>query len=105
MGGELRPDKCSHTVHEMKPTKNDGWEYVKAIPEKLATKETTDTDELQPAVDDLWKDINADELDKLLYGVFWKLVKRNRKVITFRITRHGVLYVCIPALKRYVSRF
>ena len=45
-GGELRPDKCSYTVHEMKPTKNDEWEYVKATPEKLATKEATDTDEL-----------------------------------------------------------
>ena len=46
VGGELRPDKCSYTVHEMKPTKDGGWKYVKATPNKPASKEETDTDKL-----------------------------------------------------------
>ena len=45
----------------MKPTKNGGWEYVKATPNKPSSKEATDTDEL----DDLWEDMDADELDDL----------------------------------------
>ena len=28
VGGELRPEKCSYTVHSMRPTKNGEWEYV-----------------------------------------------------------------------------
>ena len=46
VGGELQPDKCSCTVHEMKPTKDDGWGYVKETPNKPASKEETDTDKL-----------------------------------------------------------
>ena len=49
MGGELRPDKCSYTVHRMKPTNNGDWEYVK---EKSATA-TKAADEDQEELDDL----------------------------------------------------
>jgi len=28
VGGELRPDKCSYTVHHMRPKKDGEWEYV-----------------------------------------------------------------------------
>ena len=44
----------------MKPTKDDGWGYVKETPNKPASKEATDTDEL----DDLWEDMYANELDE-----------------------------------------
>ena len=53
VGGELRPDKCSYTIHEMKPTKNGKREYLKATLDKLETKGATDIDEL----DDLWEDM------------------------------------------------
>ena len=33
VGGDVRPDKCSYTVHRIKPTKDREWEYVR---EKLA---------------------------------------------------------------------
>ena len=58
VGGEMRPDKCSCMVHEMKPTKDGGWEYVKATPNKPESKEAMDTDEL----DNLWEDMDADKL-------------------------------------------
>ena len=28
VGGELRPEKCSYTVHSMRPTNTGEWEYV-----------------------------------------------------------------------------
>ena len=61
VGGELRPDKCSYTVHELKPTKDGGWEYVKEAPNKLASKEVTYINKL----DDLREGMNANELDEL----------------------------------------
>ena len=45
----------------MKPTKDGKWEYVKEAPTKLASKEATPTDKL----DDLWEDLDANELDEL----------------------------------------
>ena len=61
MRGELRLDKCSYTVHRMKPTKNGDWEYIK---EKLATA-TKKADEDQEELDDLWEDMDEDKLDEL----------------------------------------
>ena len=49
MGGELRLEKCSYTVHRVKPTKNGDWEDVK---EKSATA-TNATSEDQEELDDL----------------------------------------------------
>ena len=60
-GGELRPDKCSYTVHRMKPSKNGDWEYIK---EKLATA-AKKTYEDQEELDDLWEDMDEDELDDM----------------------------------------
>ena len=59
MGGEIRPDKCSHMVHKMRPTNE--WECVK---EKLVAppsgKTTTTTN-----LDNLWKDMDDNEHDDL----------------------------------------
>ena len=49
VGGELRLDKCSYTVHTMKSTGNVDWEYAK---EKPATA-TKDASEDQEELDDL----------------------------------------------------
>ena len=59
--GEPRPDNCSYTVHKMKPTNNGNWEYVK---EKSGTA-TKPAGEDQEEIDDLWEDMNEDELDDL----------------------------------------
>ena len=61
VGGELRPDKCSYTVHEMKPTKDGRWECVKEAPNKPASKEARHIGKL----DGLWEDMDVNELDKL----------------------------------------
>ena len=61
MGGELRPDKCSYTVHRMKPTNNGNWEYVK---EKSVTA-TKAVGKDQEELDDIWEGMNKDELDNL----------------------------------------
>ena len=34
VGGELRPEKCSYTIHEMRQTKTGEWEYAKTTPVK-----------------------------------------------------------------------
>ena len=31
VGGELRPDKCSYTVHEMRATGDGDWKYVQEV--------------------------------------------------------------------------
>ena len=61
VGGELRPDKCSYTVHRMQPTKSGEWEYIK---DKLV-KRTEKSDEDQEELDDLWEDMDDNELDDL----------------------------------------
>ena len=61
VGGELRPDKCSYTIHKMKPTKNGEWECAKATPDKPAAKGANNVDKLN----DLWKDMDADKLEEL----------------------------------------
>ena len=60
VGGELRPGRCSYTVHRMKPTKNGDWEYVK---EKSATA-TTAAGKDQEELDDLWEDMYEDEFGR-----------------------------------------
>ena len=49
-------NRCSYTVHRMKPTKNSNWVYVK---EKSVTA-TKDADEDQEELDNLWEDTNED---------------------------------------------
>ena len=44
VGGELRPEECSYTIHEMRQTKNGKWEYVKTTLDKQELKGAT-TDE------------------------------------------------------------
>ena len=61
VGGELRPDTCSYTVHRMKPAKNGEWENIE---EKLATP-TKKADEDKEELDDLWEDMDEDELNNL----------------------------------------
>ena len=61
VGGELRPAKCLYTVHRMKPTENGDWEYIKEKLVKVLEKAEEDQEEL----DELWKDMDEDELNKL----------------------------------------
>ena len=61
IGGELKPVKCSYTVHLMRPTKNGEWEYVKGEPEERMSDTSTPTEDL----DKLWEDMDEDELDDL----------------------------------------
>ena len=58
VGGELRPDKCLYTVHRMQPTKSGDWEYIK---DKLV-KSPEKADEDQEELDNLWEDMDEDEL-------------------------------------------
>ena len=39
VGGELRPDKCSYTVHEMRPTGDGEWRYVQEVVNKTPPAE------------------------------------------------------------------
>ena len=61
VGGELQPIKCSYTVHQMKPTKDGEWEYVKEKPVTWTNNIANPTEDL----DDLWEDLDEDELDDL----------------------------------------
>ena len=61
VGGELTPDKCSYTVHRIKPTKNGDWEYVK----EKSTTATKAAGAGQEELDELWEDMNTDKLDNL----------------------------------------
>ena len=60
VGGELRPEKCSYTIHEMRPTKTGEWEYAKTTPVKQEPVGAT-TDDL----DDLWEDMDVKESEEL----------------------------------------
>ena len=60
MGGELRPKKCPYTIHDMRPTKTGEWEYAKTTPVKQEPVGTTAGE-----LDDLWEDMNAEELEEL----------------------------------------
>ena len=50
VGGELGLDKCSYTVHRMKPADNRKWEYVQ---EKVATAAKTTVNNDKDELDDL----------------------------------------------------
>ena len=59
VGGELRPDKCMYTLHEMRPAGGGEWEYVqeKVVKGASAAPPTNDAE-----VDSLWE-VNADPED------------------------------------------
>ena len=61
VGGEMRPDKYSYMVHKIKPIKDGEWEYAKEESVAQTSDDTTSTEEL----DNLWDDLNDDELDDL----------------------------------------
>lgn len=61
VGGELRPDKCSYTVHKMRPTKDGERKYVQEKTVAPPSDETVTIAELE----DLWEDMDDDELDDL----------------------------------------
>ena len=56
VGGELRPDKCSYTVDEMRPTGDGEWRYVQEVVNKTPPA-VVQAD--QEGVDELWE-INAE---------------------------------------------
>ena len=60
VGDEMRPEKCSYNIHEMRSMKNGKWEYVKTTLDKQGLKGAT-ADE----PNDLWGDMDAEELDEL----------------------------------------
>ena len=52
MGGELRPDKCMYTLHEMRPTGDGEWEYVQ---ERIINKTQAMASETDTVTDGLWE--------------------------------------------------
>ena len=46
MGDELRPNKCSNTVHKMRPTKDGEWKHVKEKTVTLSGNKTATAHEL-----------------------------------------------------------
>ena len=52
MGGELRPDKCSYTVHEMRPTGDGDWKYVQEV---VHDASPTEVQAGHSGVDELWE--------------------------------------------------
>ena len=52
VGGELGPDKCMYTLHEMRPTGDGEWEYVqeRVLKEAWTTAPANGAD-----VDGLWE--------------------------------------------------
>ena len=60
VGGELRPDKCSYTVHEMRLTGDGEWRYVQEVVNKTPPAEFKAGND---GVDELWE-INAEVEDQ-----------------------------------------
>ena len=60
MGGELHPDKCSYTVHEMRPTGDGEWRYVQEVVNKTPLAEVKAGHD---GVDELW-DVAAKSEDQ-----------------------------------------
>ena len=52
VGGELRPDKCSYTVHEMRPTGDGDWKYVQEV---VHDASPTEVQAGHSGVDELWE--------------------------------------------------
>ena len=52
VGGELRPDKCMYTLHEMRPTGDGEWEYVQ---ERTTNETQASASENDAVADGLWE--------------------------------------------------
>ena len=61
VGGELKAENYSYTIHMMRPTKDREWEYM----QEKSVAPPNDGAEKYQELDDLWDNMDEDELNEL----------------------------------------